>query len=337
MEENPMKRVIAIAAVLSFVVATTASARPLSEIRASALQTHVDASNVAAPRVVIPVHVVYGTGFESPEFVPGNVETGVGQEHWSSSFTNNSWSVISPLHPDTGAQHMRLKHNTDIVPPTAGTYLAKHGGAQNGVDVLLPGPDLTGAHSVESRIAPYVGQVGLNGNGNGYSLTAGHMFANGSTFFEARMFMYDHDLDYDYDYDDIAVLTDPTCSGAPAFDVASATQWGDGGLPGFYHTYRIDMDSAAPCGVSGEPTDIGVTATQVKYYRDNVLVYSGNFPFGATVTPIKTGNTVGGTRFVSAATGFGETGDFDDMSISPEPGSLALLGLGALALIRRRR
>ena len=326
-----MKRVIAIAAVMSLVASATASARPLSEIRAGALQNHVVSEFTGGPRSLPPIPLPYATGFEAPEFLLGTLEP---HATWSSSFVNNDWSVISGINPNGGAQHLRLQHNTDIVPPAQGTYLAKYGDGINN----MPTPNPTGVHSVSADVSPFTTGA-LAGNGNGYSLTAGQLFVNGSTFFTARLFMYDYDLDYDYDYDDIAVLDDATCSGAPAFVVVTDTQWGDGGLAGTYHNYRMEMDPTAACGVGGEPSDIGVTASQVKYYRDNVLIYSGNFPFGFTVTPIQFANTGGGTRFVSASTGFAETGDFDNVNldITPEPGSLALLGLGALALIRRRR
>jgi hypothetical protein len=283
-----------------------ASVRSLSEIRASALQSHVDgAAQGTGPRVAIPLP--YSTGFEAPDFAVGTLEP---QAFWSASFINNSWAQISNSHPAGGVgQHMRLGHNTEIVPPAQGTYLAKYGDMIN-----LPTPTPTGLHSVSANIS--VNQ--LSGNGNSYSLTAGNIFPNGITMYEARLFMYDYDLDYDYDYNDIAVLDDATCSGAAAFVVVPDAQWGD---IGEYHNYRMEMDPDAPCGVSGQPGDIGVTASQVKYYRDNVLIYSGNYPFGATATPIKFANTVGGTRFVSSSTGFTETGDFDNVSLTQIAGA----------------
>jgi hypothetical protein len=101
-------------------------------------------------------------------------------------------------------------------------------------------------------------------------------------------------------------------------DTGAGLQWVDTGFawtPGVYKNLTIDIDSVADA---------------IKYYYDGSLFYTG-------VAGVFAGTSA--EQVVLYSDNYqnpGEIGDFDAVSITPEPATLALLGFGALALIRRR-
>jgi hypothetical protein len=84
-------------------------------------------------------------------------------------------------------------------------------------------------------------------------------------------------------------------------------------MPGMYKNLTIDMDPGA---------------NTLDYYYDGALVYS-------SVAGVYAGTAIEQVVLLSDNWHAGETGDFDNLAWTPEPASLALMGL-ALALIRRR-
>jgi hypothetical protein len=85
---------------------------------------------------------------------------------------------------------------------------------------------------------------------------------------------------------------------------------------GTYKELRIEMDA---------------NADTIDYYWGGSLIYS-------SVAGVFAGTSI--EQVVLISDNFhnpGETGDFDNLSVTPEPASLALLAMGGLALIRRRR
>jgi MYXO-CTERM domain-containing protein len=299
MEEIPMKRAFAVATVMCLVATVAASANPM---RTNVFQSYATADGVVGGRAAPTVP--YGTGFETVEgFGVGPVEP---QANWTSSLTNHAWSSVSTAHPATGSQHLRTSHPGAGNP--TGTYFAKNGDFGDGVVASV-------ARTVSADIS-------ISELTAGYTFTAGHLFANGVTGFVGRLYFYPGDWSYDYDYGDIISIEDDNCDGTVA--VTEINEIGQyGGDLGTYHNYRMEIDpNAGACGT-------------INYYRDNVLFHTGNMPFLVAGNPANA-NTIGATRFQGTSNLTG-VGDFDNVSITPEPGSLALLGLGALALLRRRK
>lgn len=85
--------------------------------------------------------------------------------------------------------------------------------------------------------------------------------------------------------------------------------------PGTYMNMRVEADPGAD---------------SIRYFLNNTLIYTG-------VAGIFAGTTVEQAGFVTDNFQDGDVGDFDNISIIPAPGALALLGLGGLAATRRRR
>lgn len=116
-------------------------------------------------------------------------------------------------------------------------------------------------------------------------------------------------VEFDFEFGDIYVLD----------DLGLGLQFVDTGsdfTPGTYMNMRVETDPGAD---------------SIRYFLDNNLIYTG-------VAGVFAGTTV--EQMVFASDNFqleGETGDFDNVSVTPAPGALALLGLGGLAAARRRR
>lgn len=114
-------------------------------------------------------------------------------------------------------------------------------------------------------------------------------------------------LEFDW-LGDIIVLDD-TGSGLGFVDTGVA--W----TPGVYKNLTIDLNS-----ITGA----------IDYYYDGSLVYSG-------VNGVFAGTSVEQVVLYSDNWQYaGEFGEFDNLSVTPEPATLALFAVGALALIRRR-
>ncbi len=76
--------------------------------------------------------------------------------------------------------------------------------------------------------------------------------------------------------------------------------------------------------------DLDADANTIDYYYGGSLIYS-------SVAGVYAGTSIEQVVLASDNYQFGEHGDFDNLVITPEPASLALLGLGGLAMLRRRR
>lgn len=83
--------------------------------------------------------------------------------------------------------------------------------------------------------------------------------------------------------------------------------------PGVYKNLTIDMDPGA---------------NTMDYYYDGSLIWS-------SVAGVYAGTAMEQVVILSDNWHFGESGDFDNLSVTPEPASLLLLVLGALAIRRR--
>lgn len=109
---------------------------------------------------------------------------------------------------------------------------------------------------------------------------------------------------------DILVLDD-TGSGL-VFTDTGANWVGDGA----YHNVTIDVDSVG---------------NSLKYYYNGGLIYTG-------VAGVFAGTSVEQVVLISDNwQNSGEFGDFDNLSVTPAPAGLALLGLGGIGAMRRRR
>ena len=107
---------------------------------------------------------------------------------------------------------------------------------------------------------------------------------------------------------DILILDDP---GLGLAFIDSGTNW----TAGAYKNLTIDLDAGA---------------NTIDYFYDGALIYS-------SVAGVFAGTSFEQTVLLSDNFHIGDTGDFDNLNVTPEPATLALIGFGALALIRRRR
>lgn len=108
--------------------------------------------------------------------------------------------------------------------------------------------------------------------------------------------------------DDIDLVT----PGAQLGFVNTTTVWSEGA----YTELRVDMDAGA---------------NTINYFYGNTLIYT-------SLAGVFAGTSV--EQFVVVTDNFqepNEVGDFDNVSIVPAPGALALLGLGLAGIARRRR
>lgn len=235
----------------------------------------------------------YGTGFEVADgFAVGPVEPQAG---WTASGTNLPWASVSTANPATGSQHLRLSMDTTVPAGTTRVSLGPNLGA------LPSGTSVSNAN------------IAISAAGGGAYTLLGQSPSEALITYRVQFFPNDGGSGAGVPV--IGVLDDPDGAGplALAFyladtDAAAGIQgWAAGG----YHAFRAE-----------------VTATNILYYYDNVLMYTGAIYAGHRVEQIGA---------LSSNTQVGDTGDIDDFSVAvPEPTSLALLGLGALALRRRR-
>lgn len=133
-------------------------------------------------------------------------------------------------------------------------------------------------------------------------------------FLSARVKNYWSDFDGDTLPGDVLVLDDVDGSGLAYVDT------GFDYVPGQYYHLNITMDSVAG---------------SISYdFNNGAVVYNG--------IGVSTGGIVAGTSFEEAVFicdewNLSEFGDFDNLVITPEPGTLLLLGIGGMVLLRRRR
>lgn len=132
-------------------------------------------------------------------------------------------------------------------------------------------------------------------------------------FLSARVKNHYSDFDGDTLAGDVLVLDDVDGAGLAYVDT------GFDYVPGVYYHLSIAMDSVA--------------GTISYDFNNGAVVYNG--------VGVSTGGIVAGTSFEEAVFlcdeyNLDEFGDFDNLLITPEPGTLLLLGLGGVALLRRR-
>jgi len=101
-------------------------------------------------------------------------------------------------------------------------------------------------------------------------------------------------------------------------DLGGGTTWVDTGanwVPGAYKNLTIDIDPGADT---------------IDYSYGGASIYSG-------VAGVFLGTCVEEVVLWSDNWHAGDCGDFDDLTITPEPATLGLLAIGALGMLRRRR
>jgi hypothetical protein len=133
-------------------------------------------------------------------------------------------------------------------------------------------------------------------------------------FLTARVKFHYTDIDGDLIAGDILILDDPDGPGPGGLAfVASGFEY----TTGVYKNLRIEADPVADT---------------LQYYYDGVLIYTGVVGIFAG-TAMEQG-VVLHDNFQNTAL---EHGDFDNLTITPEPTGLAALGLGLALMLRRRR
>jgi len=208
----------------------------------------------------------------------------------------NGWSAFSAS---------TVEGHVDTVNPASG---AQHlrisndpaAGAGNYVGGFSPdwGPQPAGQYTVSVDVC-----IGATG-GADYDIVPQ---APSQSFLTARVKYFWDDYDLDGTPGDVVVLDDDG-TGLTYYDT------GYDYTPGVYHNLTIDIDA------------IGNT---IDYYFDGTLAYSG-------MAGVFAGTSVEQVVFLCDNWNAGESGDFDNLLVTPEPTSLVLLALGGLALIRRR-
>ncbi|MCG8407162.1 MAG: PEP-CTERM sorting domain-containing protein [Phycisphaerales bacterium] len=243
---------------------------------------------------------IYSTGFEAAAgFVPGALPTGVAPEGaWTTNGAPNDAS-ISTLNPNGGAQHLRQSGDALFA---------------QGTGLLSFSPVFStvfGASSISMDINI------SNTGGADYDLFVQAPGA-GNASVAARVKFFFGDNDADLIPGDIVVLGSDGIGGL-AFNDTGADY-----TPGVYHNLRLEIDpNAGPNGT-------------INYFLDNVLIHT-DVVVNAVVGDVAPGAVDQIALLNDNFQLLGETVDYDNISVTPEPATLALLGFGAIAMIRRRR
>jgi hypothetical protein len=256
----------------------------------------------------------YSTGFEN--MTNGSVD---GQDGWQSTNPNQVQSVVDNVSHSGNKSWLRSSAFGQ------GTFGDQPQSASVGVFVGESGSTgFSGYNSITSSIwFRAADTTGADGTTLGYSLTD----TNGARMWSVTM-----------------QNTDAGSLGLTAFDVDPLTGPGTANFVGHSLGSSIDRSiwhnlTVNTTFLDGESNDtvqyfldgnlVGTYGTWEQYYRyDPEQAGNGNQLFGVDRMMFRSSSNAGGQGFY-----------FDDLAMNavPEPCSMAVLGLGALALVRRRR
>ncbi|HVZ93883.1 MAG TPA: hypothetical protein VG797_05185 [Phycisphaerales bacterium] len=239
----------------------------------------------------------FGTGFEANGVPPYALGGLRGQNTWAASGTNNTWLTVSNASPFAGAQHARFLKDPSAAQGSLRVILGPNNGA------TPAGGSVT---SVQTKISNINGAdyevVGQAPSQSFLTWRVHFVFANGDGSGPGNITILD-DLD-----------------GPGGATTLGFIDTGFAWTPGAYKELRVEVGGAG----LGAP---------LNYYYDNALIYTGSVGVFAGTSVEQVVFTTDNWQLA------GETFDVDNISVTPipAPGALALMGMGGLVGLRRRR